>query len=324
MLVGVTRPEPDPPTAQPTPRQAGASSLTRFAWLSIAAAVATIMLKTGAFLLTGSVGLLSDALESTVNLAAAVVALVVLRVASRPADHNHHFGHGKAEYFSAGVEGLMIFFAATAIVATSIQRLLDLRELEQLGFGIGVTLLATVINAAVAFVLLRAGRRYRSITLVADGRHLLTDVWTSVGVIVGVIAVNLTGWLVLDPLIALAVGVNILVTGAGLLRRSTAGLMDTALPAADHEQIVTVLRRFRSEQVHFHAIQTREAGQERHVSVHVLVPGSWTVQHGHDLLEEVEEALRSTLPGIHVHTHLEPLEDPRAWADADVGHDVLP
>jgi cation diffusion facilitator family transporter len=294
-------------------------SLTRFAWLSVAAAVATITLKTGAYLVTGSVGLLSDAAESVVNLVAAFVALVALGVAARPADDTHHFGHGKAEYFSAGLEGLMIFVASGFILVTAVQRLIDPVELQRVGLGLGVTALATLINGAVGLTLIRAGRAHRSLTLVADGRHLLTDVWTSVGVIVAVLAVALTGWLVLDPLIAIAVGLNILVTGSRLVWRSASALMDAALPAEDHARIVAVLDRFRSDEVRFHELRTRESGRHRHVSVHVLVPGAWTVQQGHDLLEDLEAALVAELPGTAVHTHLEPLEDARSYEGAPGG-----
>lgn len=294
-------------------------SLTRFAWLSVAAAVVTITLKSAAYLVTGSVGLLSDAAESVVNLVAALVALVALRVAARPADDSHHYGHGKAEYFSAGLEGLMIFAASAVILVTAVQRLLNPVELERVGLGLAVTALATVINGAVGLTLIRAGRTHRSLTLTADGRHLLTDVWTSVGVIVGVFAVAVTGWLVLDPLIAIAVGLNILVTGSRLVWRSTSALMDAALPEEDHQRIVAVLDRFRSDEVRFHALRTRESGRQRQVSVHVLVPGAWSVQRGHDLLEDLEAALVAELPGTAVHTHLEPLEDARSYEDAPGG-----
>lgn len=294
-------------------------SLTRFAWLSVSAAVVTIVMKGAAYLLTGSVGLLSDAAESMVNLVAALVALGALHVAARPADDSHHFGHGKVEYFSAGLEGLMIFVAAGFILAAAAQRLLHPRPLEQVGLGLLVTALATGVNLAVGLVLVRAGRTYRSLTLTADGKHLLTDVWTSVGVIVGVFAVAVTGWLRLDPLIAAAVGVNILVTGSRLVRQSTSALMDAALPTEDHDRIVAVLDRFRSAEVSFHELRTRESGRRRQISVHVLVPGAWTVQRGHDLLEDVEAALCAELPGTDVHTHLEPIEDARSYENAPGG-----
>ncbi|MFZ0324443.1 MAG: cation diffusion facilitator family transporter [Actinomycetes bacterium] len=294
-------------------------SLTRYAWLSIAAALATITLKTVAFLITGSVGLLSDAAESVVNLVAAIVALVALRVAARPADDKHHYGHGKAEYFSAWIEGLMIFVAAGVILVSAVLRLLHPQPLESVGLGLAITTLATAINGAVGILLLRVGRRHRSITLEADGHHLLTDVWTSAGVIVAVGLVALTGWIRLDPIVAIVVALNILVTGSRLVMRSTSGLMDQALPQQDHDLILATLDRFRSDDVQFHALQTRESGRHRFVSVHVLVPGAWTVQQGHDLLEELEDAVCAALPDAEVHTHLEPLEDARAYKDAHLG-----
>lgn len=297
-------------------RTSASRPLTRFAWLSIAAALATIALKTTAFSLTGSVGLLSDALESAVNLVAAVVALVALTIAARPADEQHLYGHSKAEYFSAGVEGAMILAAAAAIVVSATDRLLHPRPLEQVGVGAVVSVAAAGLNGAVAAVLLRAGRRYRSITLTADGRHLLTDVWTTAGVVLGVIAVAVTGWERLDPLIALAVGVNIVVSGARLIRRSVGGLMDRALPPGDHAAIDAVLAHYQArEGIRFHALRTREAGARRFVSLHVLVPGAWTVQAGHDLVERLEADLDAALGGAAVFTHLEPVEDPRSWAD---------
>ncbi len=290
--------------------------LTRFAWLSIAAACSTIALKTAAFALTGSVGLLSDAMESVVNLVAAVVALVALTIAARPADEGHPYGHSKAEYFSAGAEGLMIVVAAAAIIWSAMARFLHPRPLSQVGVGLAVSVIAATINGAVAFVLLRAGRQHRSFTLLADGRHLLTDVWTSAGVVFGVGAVAVTGWARLDPLVAMAVGVNIVVAGWRLMRRSALGLMDTALPAADCAAIEVILRAYRQEEgIQFHALRTREAGARRFVSVHVLVPGSWTVQAGHDLLERLEAALRDAVDGASVFTHLEPVEDPVSWSD---------
>lgn len=302
---------------QPAPRLVG------WAWLSIAAAITTIALKSGAYLITGSVGLLSDALESVVNLVAAVLVLFAIRIAARPADDSHQFGHGKVEYFSAGAEGLMIVVAAVVIVASAVQRLIHPQALEDLGIGLLITLVATAINGVVGFLVLRAGRRHRSITLVADGKHLLTDVWTSVGVVVGVGLVALTGWLPLDSLVAIGVALNILWTGFGLVRHSTRGLMDHAMPAAEVAMLADILKGVTAEhaagEVQFHAVQTREAGRDRFISMHVLVPGSWTVAMGHDLLEEVEDAVRETFPGAHVHTHLEPSEDPRSYEQGTGG-----
>jgi cation diffusion facilitator family transporter len=290
-------------------------SLTRYAWLSIAAAVVTIALKTGAYLLTGSVGLLSDAAESVVNLVAAVIALIALTVAARPADESHHYGHGKAEYFSAAIEGLMIFVAAAFIIVSAVQRLMDPQPLESLGIGLLITLLATAVNGAVGVLLIRVGRQHRSATLVADGKHLMTDVWTSAGVIVGVGLVAITGWLPLDSLVAIAVAINILVMGARLVWSSSSALLDAAMSREDVARVSAVLDRYRSETVDFHGLQTRVSGRTRFVSVHVLVPGAWSVQQAHDLVEEVEADLRSELEQVEVTTHVEPREDDRSYAD---------
>lgn len=302
---------------------AGASSLTRWAWLSVGAAVLTIGMKTAAYAVTGSVGLLSDALESMVNLVAAIVALIALTIAHRPADRTHHYGHGKAEYFSAGAEGLMILVAAGLIFYSAIARLLNPQPLEELGIGLAITIAATAVNGIVGLLLIRQGKRHRSITLVADGRHLMTDVYTSVGVVVGVLLVGLTGWLPLDSLVAIAVGINILWTGAVLMRNAGRGLMDHALPEDEQDAIVEVLgaiaRKYPPGEVEFHGLQTREAGRQQFVSVHVLVPGDWTVQRGHDVVEEVEEAIRGVLHEGTVHTHLESMEDPRSHSDYDRG-----
>ena len=291
--------------------------LTKWAWLSIAAAIVTIALKTGAYLLTGSVGLLSDAMESVVNLVAAILALIALWIASRPADDTHHYGHGKAEYFSAGAEGVMIFVAAVLIIVSAVNRLRNPEPLESLGIGLAITLLATAVNGVVGMMVLRAGRRHRSITLVADGKHLLTDVWTSAGVIVGVGLVAITGWLPLDSLVAIGVALNILWTGFGLVRHAFDGLMDKALPKAEvdavHEALRAIAASYPPGEVSFHEIQSRESGRQRFVSLHVLVPGDWTVAQGHDLLEHVEESVVAVLEGADVHTHLEPREDPRSY-----------
>ena len=293
--------------------------LTKYAWLSIATGVAVFGLKIGSYAITGSVGLLSDALESIVNIVAAVVALIALRTAMKPADERHHFGHGKAEYFSAQIEGFMILLAAVVIIGTAIERLLKPAPLEAVGWGLAISTIASLLNGAVAFILMRAGRKYRSPVLDADGRHLLTDVWTSVGVLIGVGAVQLTGWLRLDALVAMAVGLNIIVTGVNLLRESTGALMDKALPAEDHDAIVSVLKKFESQTVKFHALQTRQAGRHRFVSMHVLVPAAWTIQQGHDLSEDLEGQIIDLLPDTTVHTHVEPIEDPRSWQDEHDG-----
>ena len=296
-----------------------ADSLTRFAWLAVAAALVTIALKTLAWAVTGSVGLLSDALESVVNLVAALLAVVVLRWAAKPADEEHEYGHAKAEYVSAGVEGTLIFFAALSIAWTAAGRLVDPVGLEDVGLGLVLSTLASLVNLGVGLGLVRAGRRERSITLEADGRHLLTDVWTSAGVIAGVGAVALTGWERLDPLIAIVVAANIVVTGASLVRRATGGLMDRALPPADRAAVAAVLDRYTEEgDVRFHALRTRQAGRRSFMSVHVLVPGEWSVQRGHDLVERLEDEILAVVPGLAVFTHLEPIEDPASFADAQL------
>jgi cation diffusion facilitator family transporter len=292
-----------------------APSLARFAWLSIAAAVATIALKTIAWRLTGSVGLLSDAVESLVNLAAAVMALLMLTLAARPPDEEHAHGHTKAEYLASGFEGVLILAAAAAIAVTAVQRLLAPQPLEQVGFGLAVSVLASLVNLGVARVLFRAGRRHRSIALEADAHHLLADVWTSAGVLAGVGLVALTGWERLDPLVAIAVAAQIVWTGVKLVRRSGTGLLDAALPAEDRAALRAVLDRHAGPEMKFHAVRTRQAGMRRFVSLHVLVPGAWTVHQGHELVERLEEDVRAALPGAHVMTHLEALEDPASFED---------
>jgi cation diffusion facilitator family transporter len=290
--------------------------LKRFAWLSIGAAVATIALKTTAYLLTGSVGLLSDAAESIVNLIGAIVALIMLTIAARPADNDHAFGHSKAEYFSSGIEGVLIVIAAISIAAAAIQRLSNPQPLEQAGIGLFVAVIASAINLSVSRVLAKAGKQYNSITLEADAKHLMTDVWTSAGVIGAVAAVAITGWLWLDSIIALAVAVNILWSAYGLLKRSAQGLMDSALPAEEQALIGKILDKHQTQGVQFHAVRTRQAAARRFVSFHVMVPGSWPVQQGHDLLEKIEQEIRAALPDVTLNTHLEPVEDPISLADA--------
>jgi cation diffusion facilitator family transporter len=283
--------------------------------LSVAAALATIGLKTLAYRLTGSVGLLSDALESGVNLVAALVAFWALTLAARPADADHHYGYSKAEYFSSGLESALIVVAATAILATAGERLLHPQPLERVDWGVALSLLATLINGGVARVLLRAGQRLDSITLRADAHHLLTDVWTSLGVVVGVTLVKITGLSQLDPLIAILVALQIILTGWRLLRETAAGLLDRALPPDDLALLNKLLEAHSGEGVAFHALRTRLAGSRRFVSCHVLVPGEWTVQRGHDFCERIEAEISAALPRCHPFTHLEPIEDPRSWDD---------
>jgi cation diffusion facilitator family transporter len=291
------------------------AQLTRYARLSIVVALSTLSLKSGAYLLTGSVGLLSDAVESLVNLAGGIMALWMLTVAARPADADHAFGHSKAEYFSSGIEGSLIVLAAASIMWAAVPRLFAARPLQAVGLGLLVSTLASLLNLGAALTILRAGRRYGSITLEANGKHLMTDVWTSVGVVAGVALVPFTGWLWLDPLIAIAVAVNIVWTGVGIVRRSVSGLMDQAIPVVDQAKLESVLARNANHEVAFHAVRTRQAGARFFASLHVLVPGTWTVQRGHDLLERIEGEIRGALPECHVTTHLEPREDPASFQD---------
>jgi cation diffusion facilitator family transporter len=283
--------------------------------LSVAAAVATIVLKTAAWKLTGSVGLLSDAMESGVNLVAALGAFWALTLAAKPADRSHNYGHFKAEYFSSGLESVLIVVAALAIISAAVGRLQQPQPLEQLGIGLALSLLATALNAMVAWILLKASRRFHSITLRADAHHLLTDVWTSFGVVLGIGLVQVTGLTILDPLIAIAVALNIVVTGWKLLHETASGLLDRSLPEDEQAQLEALLASHETEEIRFHALRTRVAGSRRFVAFHVLVPGRWTVQAGHDLCEQLEQEIATALTRTDVLTHLEPLEDPRAWDD---------
>ena len=290
-------------------------SLTRFAWLSIGAALATIALKTTAYLITGSVGLLSDAVESLVNLVDGIMALAMLKIAERPADEDHAYGHSKAEYFSSGVEGGLILVAAISIAIAAVPRLITPKPLQALGLGVLVSAAAAAVNLVVALLLLRVGRRHNSITLEANAHHLLTDVWTSVGVLVAVGLVGLTSWTWLDPVVALLVAANILWTGGRIMQRSISGLMDTALSATDLATVRKTLQLYEQTGLQFHALRSRQAGARKFVSVHVLVPGDWTVNRGHELLERIEADIRAALPESTVFTHLESLDDPTSWED---------
>ena len=290
-------------------------SLTRYAWLSISAAVVTIGLKLAAYLFTGSLGLLSDAIESLVNLIGAVVALAMLTIAAQPPDEEHTYGHSKAEYFSSGVEGTLIVIAAISIAVAAGERLMTPQPIEDVGLGLTISVVASLINLVVARILLRVGRQHSSIALEADGRHLMTDVWTSVGVVLGVAAVAITGWLRLDAIIALLVAANIIREGWWLLKRTISGLMDAALPVDEQSAVRSVLAKYEQEGIQFHAMRTRQAGARRFVSIHVLVPGNWTVQRGHQTLERLEADVRQVLSNVTVFTHLEPLGDAASWQD---------
>jgi cation diffusion facilitator family transporter len=289
--------------------------LTRYAWLSILTALATILLKGIAYYVTGSVGLLSDAIESIVNLVGGVMALAMLTVAAQPADDDHAFGHSKAEYFSSGVEGALILLAAVSIAWTALPRLFHPKPLEEVGVGLLVSLAASLINLIVALIILNAGKKGNSITLQANAKHLLTDVWTSVGVLAAVGLVFYTGWLWLDPLIALLVAANIIWTGYGIVSESVGGLMDRALDPDERKLLNETLNPYRKDGINFHAVITRRAGARKFVSMHVLVPGEWSVQKGHELLERIEADIRHALPHSIVFTHLEPNEDPASFED---------
>ena len=293
-------------------------SLTSYAWLSIAAAVVTIGLKTAAYALTGSVGLLSDALESTVNLASAIVALIALKVILRPANDEFTFGFSKVEYFSSGFEGGMILLAAVFIIISAIPRLIHPVPLEQLGLGMVISVIASLINLGVALVLIRAGKRYNSVTLEADGRHLMTDVWTTVGVLVGIALVMLTGNMRLDPIIAILVAINIMFAGYRLVIRSGRGLMDAALPTEETVAVKTILDSHQSEGVHYHGLRSRQAAARKFMVVHLLVPGDWSVRQGHQLAEQVENEVIKIIPNSNIVTHIEPVEDPISLQDADL------
>src|SRR3954468_12593752 len=288
-----------------------------YAWLSLATSVVAITLKFLAYYLTGSVGLLSDAVESIVNIVAALVALAVLAYAEEKPDAEHNFGHEKAQYFSSGIEGALIFVASGAIMWAAIPRLVNPQEIEQVSLGLVLSVLASIANAGCAWLMLRAARDHRSITLEADARHLLTDVWTTVGVLIGVVLVSITGWLRLDPIIAIAVAIQILWTGWHLIMRSFQGLMDRAIPDEDRAAIVAVLETLRHQGGDYHRLRTRVAGAKSFVDVHILVPGQMSVQAGHDLVEKLENEIQARLPHVEVLTHLEPLEDPKSWDDPD-------
>jgi cation diffusion facilitator family transporter len=294
-------------------------SLKKFIWLSIGAAILTIGLKTLAWRMTGSVGLLSDALESCVNLFAAVIALVIITIAERPADEEHAYGHSKAEYFSSGSEGGLIILAAASIIWSALPRLFSPQPLENVSTGLLISVGASAINLFAARVLITEGKKNNSITLEADGNHLMTDVWTSIGVLFGIGLVKLTGWLILDPIIALLVAANIIWTGYRLMVRSVRGLIDTAIPMEERKKVEQLLSKYQPEGIEFHSLLTRQAGQRKFVSFHILVPGVWSVQQGHDLLEVVEEEVRNALKGpVTVFTHLEPIEDPVSHQDIGI------
>jgi cation diffusion facilitator family transporter len=282
-------------------------NLTRYAWLSIAAAIVTIALKAAAYWFTGSVGMLSDALESLINLAAAIVALFTLKIAAAPADEEHAFGHDKAEYFSSGIEGTLIFLAALSIVYAASQRLLAPQPLEKLGVGLLVSGLATAVNLGVGLVLIRVGKRHHSLVLEADGHHLMTDVWTSVGVIIGVALVNLTGWLRLDPLVAILVALNIIRTGYGLIKRSVLGLMDTAVAPEIQAVAEEVLKKYvDKEYIRYENFRSRQSGMKKFFYVDLQFPSGWTIYRVHSIADQIELEIQEKIPNSTVFSHLEP------------------
>jgi cation diffusion facilitator family transporter len=290
--------------------------LQRYAWLSVAAALVTIALKTWAWKVTGSVGLLSDALESLINLAAALLALSMLRLAAAPPDAEHPYGRFKAEYFSSGIEGALIVFAAVSIAYAALPRLADPQPISAPLFGILLSALASAVNLACGWLLIGAGKRLNSIALEADGHHLMTDVWTSVGIIAGVTLVAATGWNVLDPLLALAVALHIVFTGFMLMRRSFSGLLDAAIPEAERADIERIFTEYRRRySVDFHALLTRQAGARRFISFHLLVPDAWTVDRAHALAEEIEERIRELVPNAILLSHIEPISQPASYDD---------
>lgn len=289
--------------------------LTRYAWLSILTAILIILLKVSAYLLTGSIGFLSDAMESGANILAAIFTLGALIVAARPPDTEHTFGHSKAEYLSSGAEGSLILIAAVVIGVQAFERLFSPQPLEQVGLGVVISAVAALANFLVARVLMRAGKRHRSMALTADARHLLTDVWTSLGVIVGVVLVSLTGRLWLDPVIGLVVAAQIVYTGLKLIRVAINGLLDASLPDDELAMVVGILQGYEPEGVAYHALRTRQAGAQRFVSFHLLVPGTWSVQRGHELLERIERDIRRKLEPVSIISHLEPREDPVSLDD---------
>ncbi|HYD57258.1 MAG TPA: cation diffusion facilitator family transporter [Burkholderiales bacterium] len=290
--------------------------MERYAWLSVGAALVTLALKWSAWWVTGSVGLLSDALEGFVNLGAAALAVWMLRVSARPPDAKHPYGMSKAEYLSAGTEGTLIVVAAAGIIATALPRLLNPQPIDEPAIGLAVSALAAIVNGSVALVLIRKGRAHHSITLEADGRHLMTDVWTSGGVIIGVAIVAATGWLILDPIIAIAVGVHIVWAGIGLMRRSVLGLLDAAIGGEEQHEISKIFSEYSKRYgVSFHALRTRQAGARRFIAFHLLVPDEWTVSRAHNLSEEIESRIRSLVPHAALEVHIEPISDPASYED---------
>lgn len=290
-------------------------SPVKYVWISIAASVSTIILKAGAYYITGSVGLLSDALESFINLAAALMALVLITVALTPPDREHPFGHNKAEYFSSVIEGALILLAAIAIGVTSIERMMNPKELQDLGAGLAISVVASVINFITAMVLLKAGKKFRSITLEADAKHLMTDVWTTGGVLAGLFLVKITGWYFLDPVIAILVALNIVFTGVILIKRSVSGLMDEALPETELDKVKAILDRYKCERIIYHSLYTRRAASKNFIFLHLLMPGDWHISRGHQVTKRIETEIKAAIAESDVFIHIEPVNDPDAFDD---------
>ncbi len=289
--------------------------LRRYALLSIAVALLTMALKGIAYVTTDSVGLLSDALESLVNLGAALLALLSLHVSARPPDDGHAFGHDKVEFFAAGLEGALVLLAAIGIAWAAIARFFSPVALQDIGLGSALAVCAALANGAAGYAIRKVGREHGSPTLEADGEHLLSDVWTTAAVLAGLVLVRLTGYVALDPLVALVMAAVIVRTGLRLILRSVGGLMDEALPEAEQQAMHAVLGRYQAHGMDYHALRTRRSGARRFASVHILVPDTWTVAEGHALCEALEADLRAAVPALSIITHLEPLGDPVALQD---------
>lgn len=293
--------------------------LSFYAWLSVVAAILTITLKIAVYLSTNSVSFLSDALESFINLAAALLAVWMIRVSERPPDDDHEFGHDKAQYFSSGIEGTLIFLAAIGIIIAALNRIFLPQPIENISFGLAISFVATLINLGVGQLLIKVGKQNDSIVLEADGHHLMTDVWTSVGIIVAIFIVSLTGWLILDPIFALLVALSIALTGYKLIRRSVLGLMDTVIDAKSSEKAIKILEK-QSENlgITYHAFRTRKSGARKFIYFHLLVPDEWSVKKGHQLAHEIEEEIVQSIHNSVVFIHLEPLKDPLSMDDVEL------
>ncbi len=288
--------------------------------ISMVAAIATIILELYGYFQTGSIAILSDALETSVNLIAAAIGFWALTFALQPPDLEHPFGHSKAEYFASGIESILIIISALIILVEAVEKIFSPHHLEQMDLGILLVGLSSIIYLSTAWLLFRAAKRLRSITLKADAVHLLSDAWVSLGVVVGIILVKLTGWSVLDPVLGLLIALQIIRTGINLLKETGSELLDKALPHEQQLEIKNILFSYEDLGLKFHAFRTRIAGSRSFIYFHILVPGEWTVQRGHDLCEEIEIKIRQTLPGSYVMTHLEPVEDPASWDDEGINH----